>query len=111
MSTEGDDRRSPTPMIGRTLGQFRVEARIGSGGMGEVYRAVDLDLARPVAIKVLPPNLLGDPARRQRLAREAQAGSALNHPGIVTIHEIGSTGEIDYIAMERSPLGPLSGWK
>jgi len=94
-------------MIGQTLGHFRLEARIGAGGMGEVYRAVDLDLGRRVAIKVLPPNVLGDPGRRQRLLREAQAASALNHPGIVTIHEIGTTGEIDYIAMELLEGTPL----
>jgi serine/threonine-protein kinase len=87
-------------MNGRELSHFRVLERIGAGGMGVVYRGVDTRLGRPVALKVLQPEALSDPARRQRFRREARAASALNHPGIVTVYEVGSEGEVDFIAME-----------
>ena len=75
---------------GEMLGQYRVEAKLGEGGMGAVYRAYDTRLHRQVALKVLPPEQLADPDHKQRLLREARAASALNHPNIVTVHEIGS---------------------
>jgi serine/threonine protein kinase/Tfp pilus assembly protein PilF len=87
-------------MIGRTLSHFRIEDKISAGGMGVLYRAVDLDLHRHVVIKVLKPNLLSHPGSRERFVTEARAASALNHPGIVTVHEIGSDSGIDFIAME-----------
>ena len=86
---------------GDTLAHFRVEARLAAGGMGVVYRAYDSKLHRNVALKVLPPADLADAGRRLRLIREARAASALNHPNIVTVHEIGSEGGTD-CARERS---------
>jgi eukaryotic-like serine/threonine-protein kinase len=87
-------------MIGRELSHFRVLEQIGAGGMGVVYRGLDLRLNRPVAIKVLPQEALADPERRERFVREARTASALNHPGIVTVYEIGSENDTDFIAME-----------
>jgi serine/threonine protein kinase len=95
------------PLIGRTLGHFRVTGAIGAGGMGVVYKADDLRLRRTVALKVLPPELALDPARRARLLAEARAASALNHPNIVTVHEIDSADETDFIAMEYLEGRPL----
>jgi Tol biopolymer transport system component len=88
------------PLVGRTLGHFRVTGAIGAGGMGVVYRADDLRLKRTVALKLLPPELALDPARRARLLAEARAASALNHPHIVTVHEIAEADGTDFIAME-----------
>ncbi len=87
-------------MIGRQLSHFRITDQIGAGGMGVVYRAVDLRLQRTVAIKVLPPDFGRDTERKQRFFREAQAASALNHPGIVTVHEVDTAEGVDFIAME-----------
>src|SRR5204862_3802318 len=80
---------SASPVIGRTLSQYRITASIGAGGMGEVYRANDSRLGRDVAIKVLPAALAADPDRRQRFEQEARAASALNHPNILTVYDIG----------------------
>jgi tRNA A-37 threonylcarbamoyl transferase component Bud32/dienelactone hydrolase len=85
---------------GDTLTHFRVEARLGAGGMGVVYHAYDSKLHRKVALKVLPPESLADPRHRRRLLSEARAASALNHPNIVTVYEVGSEGGTDFIAME-----------
>ncbi len=74
---------------------------LGAGGMGEVYRAKDARLSREVAIKVLPAELSSDTERLKRFEKEARSASALNHPNIVTIHDIGSEGGVSYIAMER----------
>lgn len=102
---------------GTRLGSYEIVDIIGAGGMGEVYRARDDKLGREVAIKVLPADLAHDPARRERFEREARAASALNHPNIVTIHDIGQEGPSLFIVMElvagktlRSLLdeGPLS---
>lgn len=87
-------------MVGTTLGHYRIEEALGQGGMGVVYKARDLRLARFVAIKVLPPDAMADASRRRRFVQEAQAASALNHPNIVTIHDIDSDHGVDYIAME-----------
>src|SRR6478736_2324874 len=87
-------------MIGRTLAQYRVTASIGAGGMGEVYRATDTRLGRDVAIKVLPASMAGHPERRQRFEQEARSASALNHPNILTVYEVGETDGTTYIAME-----------
>ena len=87
-------------MIGRSFAQYRVTASIGAGGMGEVYRATDTRLGRDVAIKVLPAAMAGHPERRQRFEQEARAASALNHPNILTVYDIGETDGTTYIAME-----------
>jgi eukaryotic-like serine/threonine-protein kinase len=87
-------------MIGRTLEHYRIESKLGEGGMGVVYKGHDPRLDRWVAIKVLPPEKLGDPAGQQRFLREARAASALNHPGIVTIHDIRSHDGVEFIVME-----------
>jgi Tol biopolymer transport system component len=89
-----------TNLAGRKLSHYRLEARIGAGGMGEVYRGVDTRLDRPVAVKILPPDLMADEDRRRRFIQEAKAASALNHPNIVTIHDVGSDDGIDLMVME-----------
>ena len=73
-------------MIGKTLTHYKVTARLGVGGMGEVYRATDTKLDRQVAIKVLPPEFAQHPERLARFEREAKALAKLNHPNIGTIH-------------------------
>jgi len=88
---------------GARIGPFEVLAPLGAGGMGEVYRARDPRLGREVAIKVLPAERLSDPTRRARFVQEARSASALNHPHIVTIHEIESSDGIDFIVMELVP--------
>ena len=85
---------------GTRLGAYEVLAPIGAGGMGEVFRARDTRLGREVALKVLPEALAQDRERLARFEQEARAASALNHPNIVTIHEIGREGETAFIAME-----------
>jgi Tol biopolymer transport system component/predicted Ser/Thr protein kinase len=90
----------PALATGEMLGRYRVEAKLGEGGMGAVFRAYDTVLHRPVALKVLPALLLADPERRRRLVQEARAVSALNHPHIVTIYDIGCERGVDFIAME-----------
>ncbi len=85
---------------GTRLGTFEVLERIGVGGMSEVYRARDTSLDRLVALKVLLPDRAADPEFRERFAREARAASALNHPNIVTIYQVGRTGDRDWLAME-----------
>ena len=87
-------------MIGETLGNFRIVDKIGQGGMGVVYRATDVRLDRTLALKVLRPEVTGDPDRRARFLYEAKAASALNHPNIVTVYEIGDAGDLTYLAME-----------
>ena len=86
---------------GEMLGPYRVETKIGQGGMGVVYRAWDTRLDRRIALKVLRPEQVNDPSHRQRLVREARAASALSHPNIVTVHDVGSDRNIDFIAMEH----------
>src|SRR5499427_7072719 len=89
-----------TMTAGSRLGPYEILAPLGAGGMGEVYRARDTRLAREVAMKVLPAELAAESARLQRFEKEARSASALNHPNIVTIYDIGSEGEMPYIAME-----------
>jgi formylglycine-generating enzyme required for sulfatase activity/dienelactone hydrolase len=86
--------------VPETLGHYTLEAEIGHGGMGIVHRAVDTRLGRRVAIKVLPAEATADPERRRRFVQEARAASALNHPHIVTIYDIGEEGQTTFIAME-----------
>src|ERR1035438_827959 len=86
---------------GRRLGHYEIQSKLGAGGMGTVYQAMDTRLNRTVALKVLSPDRWEGTAGRGRLMREAQAASALNHPNIVTVYEIGHDAGVDFIAMER----------
>jgi serine/threonine protein kinase len=88
---------------GQQLGHFRVERQLGAGGMGEVYLATDLALDRPVAIKVLPEALARDPARRERLIREARAQARVVHPNVGHIYFIGEERGFLFVAMEYVP--------
>src|ERR1044071_6601429 len=85
---------------GDRLGPYEILALLGKGGMGEVYRATDTRLHRTVAIKVLPHDKVADPDRKRRFLQEARAVSALNHPNIVTLHDIAYDNGIDYLVME-----------
>ncbi|HXI02827.1 MAG TPA: protein kinase, partial [Candidatus Saccharimonadales bacterium] len=87
-------------MIGRTLAHYRITAGIGSGGMGEVYRATDTRLGRDVALKVLPAEMASSPERLERFRREARAVAALNHPHIVTIHSVEEADGVHFLTME-----------
>ena len=95
-------------MIGETLSHYQILEKLGEGGMGVIYRALDTRLERTVALKVLRPESLSNPMRRKRLVREAKAASSLNHPGIVTVYEIDSDRDVDFIAMEYLDGEPLS---
>jgi eukaryotic-like serine/threonine-protein kinase len=86
---------------GRRLGPHEIVAPLGSGGMGEVYRARDMRLERTVALKILSPELAADAAFKSRFAREARTISSLNHPHICTLHDIGQQDGIDYLVMEH----------
>jgi serine/threonine protein kinase len=85
---------------GQVLLHYKIVEGLGEGGMGEVYRAEDQKLRRPVAIKVLPPRIMSDSIMRKRLTREAIAASALNHPNIITIYAIEESTDLSFIVME-----------
>ena len=93
-------RAEPLSFAGRTLGHYDVQSLLGAGGMGEVYLARDSRLDRAVALKVLPPDFAQDRDRVERFVREARAASALNHPNVATIYDVGQSDDIPFIAME-----------
>src|SRR5262245_40243324 len=90
-----------TTLVGRTVSYYQVLSLLGAGGMGEVYLAFDSRLDRTVALKILPGELAADPERMQRFAREAKAASALNHPNVATIYDVGESDGIRFIVMEH----------
>jgi len=87
----------------QTVGHYRLVQKIGEGGMGVVWRAVDTTLDREVAIKVLPDLFAEDPDRLARFEREAKLLASLNHPGIATIHGLHQAGDVRFLAMELAP--------
>ena len=91
---------------GQQLGHYRIVSRLGGGGMGEVFRAEDLRLERPVAIKFLPPAMARDGEAVERFTREARAASSLHHPGIVSIYDFGTlvSGHDPALAAPEPPL-------
>jgi tetratricopeptide (TPR) repeat protein len=95
-------------LTGRTLSHYRIGEEISRGGMGVVYRATDTRLDRDVALKVLPADLVADAERRQRFMQEARAASALGHPNIAVIHDVGEEDGVSFIAMELVRGGKLS---
>ena len=88
-------------IVGQTVAQYAFLEKLGAGGMGEIYKARDSRLNRIVAVKVLAPGRTRDPERRRRFIQEAQAASALNHPNIITIHDILPEGDTQYMVMEH----------
>ena len=106
--TIGDGARGPLT-AGTLIGAYRVEAPLGEGGMGTVYRATDTKLNRPVAIKLLSDEF-ADAAARRRFQREAQLASSLNHPHILTVYDVGEFDGRQYIVTEFVDGGTLKDW-
>ena len=95
-------------MIGQTLSHFKITAKLGEGGMGEVYRAEDTKLKREVALKVLPPDLAGSQERLERFQREAETLAALDHPNIVTIYSVEQAEGVPFLTMQLVEGKPMS---
>src|SRR5687767_10701116 len=101
---------------GTKLGPYEITAALGAGGMGEVYRAVDPRIGRQVAIKILPPAFANDPDRLARFEQEARASGSLNHPGILSVFDVGHERGLHYLVTEllegetlrEKLVGPLS---
>src|SRR5678815_3135199 len=91
--------------IGSMLGQYRVDAGLGQGGMGIVYRAFDTNLNRPVAVKFLSPDVVDEQARK-RFQREAQLASSLNHPHLLTVHDAGEWNGQQYVCLLYTSPSP-----
>jgi two-component system LytT family response regulator len=98
----------PALAAGDSIGRYRIQSCLGEGGMGEVYLATDTRLDRNVALKILPPTLAQDPDRMERFDREAKAASALNHPNVAHIYEIGEARGIHFLSMEFIEGEPLA---
>jgi serine/threonine protein kinase/Tfp pilus assembly protein PilF len=96
-----------TDRVGQHIGRYEIVAKLGEGGMGEVYRARDTELDREVAVKVLPDEVAHDAARMSRFEREARAAAAVDHPNILAIHDIGSHGGVPFIVFELLDGEPL----
>jgi serine/threonine protein kinase/Tol biopolymer transport system component len=103
LADERDENTKTLVAAGSQLGPYKLETHLGAGGMGEVFRATDTRLHRTVAIKILPHDKVSDPERKRRFLQEARAASGLNHPNIVTVYDIGSDGDVDYLVMECVP--------
>jgi len=100
LATKIIENRQARLLVGQTIGHYKIAESIGTGGMGEVYLAIDITAGRKAALKLLPLRFTGDAERRQRFRQEARAVVALNHPNILTIYEIGEDHSIHYIASE-----------
>jgi len=100
MAAQSLVREESALLVGQQLGHYQIVRELGRGGMGVVYLAQDISLGRSVALKLLPKHLTSDPNRLRRFEREARAASALNHPNILTIHEIAQIDGLHFIAME-----------
>src|SRR5205809_550918 len=109
MESEGGARSIPDIVPGFQLGSYCIEAQLGEGGMGVVYRAFDTKLNRPVAVKFLSDEL-SDTAARRRFQREAQMASSLNHPHILTVHDAGEIDGRQYLITEYIDGGTLKDW-
>ena len=95
--------------VGERIGQYQIQSPLGAGGMGEVYRALDTQLNRTVAVKFLSPHVV-DPTMRQRFQQEARMASALNHPHILTVYDAGEIGDRQYLVTELMDGGTLADW-
>ena len=105
--TRGPTSDRPDELVNRVVGHYRITARLGAGGMGEVYLAVDTRLDRPVAVKWLPPGVAQDAERLRRFHAEAKAASSLNHPHILVVHDYGDDNGRPYMVTEFVEGGTL----